>query len=73
MDGLKITLEQSSDALIQKEYCNGWTHDHYVSSVICFCPNGTIPIVFVNVPGAVHDSQIADYGNIYGKLCKMYC
>ena len=72
MDGLKITLEQSGDALIQEEYYNGWTHDHYVSSVICFCPDGTIPIVFVNVPGAVHDSQIADYGNIYDKLESVY-
>jgi hypothetical protein len=72
MDGLKITLEQSGDALIQEEYYNGWTHDHYVSSVICFCPDGTIPIVFVNVPGAVHDSQIADYGNIYDKLELVY-
>jgi len=31
MDGLKITLEQSSDALIQKHFYNGWKHDHYVS------------------------------------------
>jgi hypothetical protein len=72
MDGLKITLEQSGDALVQEQYYNGWTHDHYVSSVICFCPDGTIPIVFVNVPGAVHDSQIADYGNIYDKLELVY-
>ena len=72
MDGLKITLEQSGDALVQEQYYNGWTHDHYVSSVICFCPDGTIPIVFVNVPGAVHDSQIADYGNIYDKLEFVY-
>jgi hypothetical protein len=64
MDGLK---KQSGDALIQEQYYNGWTHDHYVSSVICVCPDGTIPIVFVNVPGAVQDSQVADYGNIYHK------
>ena len=44
MDGLKITLEQSGDALIQERFYNGWTHDHYVSSVLCFCPDGTIPI-----------------------------
>ena len=56
MDGLKITLEQSGDALI--------SNDHYVSSVLCFCPDGTIPIAYVNIPGAVHDSQIAVYGDI---------
>jgi hypothetical protein len=37
-------------------------------SVMCFCPDGTIPIVFCNIPGAVHDSQVADYGDIYNKL-----
>ena len=40
--------------------------------MICFCPDGTIPIVFVNVPGAVHDSQVADYGNIFDKLESVY-
>ena len=49
MDGLKITLEQSGDALIQERFYNGWTHDHYVSSVLCFCPDGTIPIAYVNI------------------------
>ena len=61
MDGVKLLLEQSGDALIQEQYYNGWTHDHYVTSVLCFCPDGTIPIAFVNVPGTVHDSQIAEY------------
>ena len=66
MDGLKITLEQSGDALIQECLYNGW------SSVLCFCPDGTIPIAYVNIPGAVHDSQIADYENIYDKLETVY-
>ncbi len=43
-------------------------HDHYVTSVFCFCPDGTIPIAFFNLPGSVHDSQVAEYGSIYGKL-----
>ena len=73
MDGLKITLEQSGDALIQEHFYNGWTHDHYVSSVLCFCPDRTIPIAYVNIPaGAVHDSQIANYGDIYDKLEIVY-
>ncbi len=33
-----------------------------------FCKDGAIPIAFFNVPGLVHDSQVAEYGNIYGKL-----
>jgi hypothetical protein len=46
MDGLKLMLEQSGNALIQEQFYNGWTHNHYVTSVMCFCPDGIIPIVF---------------------------
>jgi hypothetical protein len=72
MDGLKLMLEQSGDALIQEQFYNGWTHNHYVTSVMCFCPDGTIPIVFCNIPRAVHDSQVADYGDINNKLELVY-
>ncbi len=72
MDGLKLMLEQSGNALIQEQFYNGWMHDHYVTSVMCFCPDGTIPIVFCNIPGAVHDSQVADHGDIYVKLELVY-
>ena len=60
---------------VRRRYHSGevlWTHDHYVSSVLCFCPDGTIPIAYINVPGSVHDSQIADYGNIFDKLEMVY-
>jgi hypothetical protein len=40
--------------------------------VLYFCPNGKIPNVFVNIPCSVHDSQVADYGDIYGKLELVY-
>ena len=72
MDGLKITVEQSGDALTQERVYNGWTHYHYVSSVLCICPDGTIPIAYINIPGAVHDSQIADYGDIHDKIEMVY-
>ncbi len=72
MDGLKLMLEQSGDAIIQEKFYNGWMHNHYVTSVMCFCLDGTIPIVFCNIPGAVHDSQVADYGDIYDKLEYVY-
>ncbi len=65
MDGLKLFLQQSGNAIIQERYYNSWTHDHCVTSVFCFCPDGTIPIAFFNLPGSVHDSQVAEYGNIY--------
>jgi hypothetical protein len=44
MDGLKLMLEQAPNSTIQEQFYNGWTHDHYVTSVLCFCPEGTIPI-----------------------------
>jgi hypothetical protein len=72
MECLKLMLEQSGDALIQEQFYNGWTHDHYVTSVVYFCLDGTILIVFCNIPGAVQDSQVADYGDIYNKLELVY-
>ena len=72
MDGLKLYLQQSGNCEIQERYYNGWTHDHYVTSVFCFCPDGTIPIAFFNVPGSVHDSQVAEFGNIYNRLEEVY-
>ena len=72
MDGLKLYLQQSGNAEIQEWYYNGWTHRHYVTSVFCFCPDGTIPIAFFNVPGSVRDSQVAEFGNIYNKLEDVY-
>ena len=72
MDGLKLMLEMSGDAITQERYYNGWTHDDYVVLVLCFCPDGTIPIACINIPGSVHDSQVAEYGNIYNKLECVY-
>ncbi len=68
MDGLKLLLQQSGHEVIQGRFYNGWTHDHYVTSVFCFCPDGTIPIAFFNVPGCVHDSQVAKWGDVHDKL-----
>jgi hypothetical protein len=72
MDGLKLYLQQAGDATTQNKYYNGWTHDHYVTSMFVFCPDGTIPICCYNVPGAIHDSKVAELGNIYPKLEQVY-
>ena len=72
MDGLKLLLEQAPDCVIQNNFYNGWTHDHYVTSVFVFCPDGTIPIETYNVPGCIHDSMIADWGEIYEKMSTVY-
>lgn len=72
MDGLKLRLQRSGNNKIQNMFYNGWTHDHYVSCVFVFAPDGTIPICCYNVPGSIHDSKIAEWGNIYEKLERMY-
>lgn len=68
MDGLKLLLECSGDEEEQGDFYNGWTHDHYVTAVIVFCPDGTIPMCCYNVPGSQHDSKIARMGGLYDKL-----
>ncbi len=72
MDGLKLYLQQSGNTEIQACFYNGWTHGHYVTSVFVFCPDGTIPIAFFNVPGSVHDSQVVHWGKVYDKLGVVY-
>jgi hypothetical protein len=72
MDGLKLYLQTAGNAYIQEWYYNGWMHDHYVTSILCFCPDGTIPISFFGIPGSVHDSQVTEFRNIYKKLEEVY-
>jgi hypothetical protein len=68
MDGLKIPIEMPPDIDIQERFYNGWQHGHYITNVLCFCPDGTIPIAFVNLPGSMHDSMVAELGGIYDEL-----
>jgi hypothetical protein len=72
MDGLKLYLQTTGSADIQEHFYNGGMHDHYVTSIFCFCPNGTIQIAFFNIPGSVHDSQAAEFGNMFNKLEGVY-
>ena len=68
MDGLKLWIQQASSKQQQALFYNGWKHDYFVTAVMCFCPDGTIPMTFVNVPGAQHDSAVCELGGIYKKL-----
>lgn len=43
-------------------------HDHYVGNVFVFAPNGVVIACAINVPGAMHDSIIAEWCGIYGNL-----
>ena len=72
MDGLKVLIEEAPDGIVQSRFYNGWKSAHFVTSVLCFAPHGTIPACFYNVPGCTHDSTVADWGRIYTKLKKIY-
>ena len=72
MDGLKVMIEEAPDGIVQSRFYNGWKSAHFVTSVFCFAPDGTIPPCFYNVPGCTHDSTVADWGRIYTKLEKFY-
>jgi hypothetical protein len=68
MDGVKLYLQQAGDAKIQERFYNGWRHDHYVTNVFMFTPDGMIRLMVINLPGDTHDSTAAHYGFFYDKL-----
>ena len=72
MDGLKIKIDAAPDEITQSRFYNGWKHCHFVTAVLCFTPDGTIPACYYNVPGCSHDSTVADWGCLYEKLEKVY-
>ena len=64
MDGIKFYLQEAPTTTIQNRFYNGWTHDHYVSCVLVFAPNGTIVIASINLASCMHDSEVAHTCNI---------
>jgi hypothetical protein len=76
MDGLKLYLQQAGRkdgwGDVQNYFYNGWTHDHYVSNLFLFSPDGKIRKFFVNAPGCWHDSTLANASGIYDDLDKIY-
>ena len=40
MDGLNLPVQTSHDQEIENATFNGWLHDHFVSSVFAFAPDG---------------------------------
>ena len=53
---------------IENAFFNGWQHSHFVTCVLLFAPDGTIPAAVLNCPGSWHDSTIAEMGGLYTKL-----
>ena len=72
VDGLKLYLQQAGDSIIQSCFYNGWKHDHYVTNIFAFAPNGSIIACTLNAPGIWHDSTLAHWGSMYSKLQKCW-
>ena len=72
VDGLKLYLQQAGDSIIQSHFYNGWKHDHYVTTIFPFAPNGSIIACTLNAPGTWHDSTLAHWGSMYSKLPKCW-
>lgn len=72
MDGLKWNNQRAPDFMRQNMFYNGWTHSHYITNIIVFCPDGTILIMCYNAPGMMNDSSVAHAGNVYRKLEDLY-
>jgi DDE superfamily endonuclease len=72
MDGLKLYLQQAGKHDVQNYFYNGWTHDHYVSNLFLFSPDGKIRKYYLNAPGCWHDSTLANTSNVYNELDEIY-
>ena len=72
VDGLKLYLQQSGDSVIQSCFYNGWKHDHFVTNIFAFAPNGSIIACTLNAPGTWHDSTLAHWRSMYSKLQKCW-
>ena len=72
MDGLKLHLQRSENHQTQNIFFNGWTHDHYVSNLFLFSPDGKIRACYINAPGNMHDSTMAKRGGVYAKFDKLF-
>ena len=71
-DGVKLLLESTDNDLVQSMLYNGWTHDHYVTNLLVFAPDGTIIDCVLNCPGSMHDSELAYFGGVYDRLRDHY-
>ena len=72
VDGLKLNLQQAGNSIIQSHFYNGWKHDHFLTNIFAFAPNGSIIACTLNAPGTWHNSTLAHWGSMYLKLQKCW-
>jgi hypothetical protein len=53
-------------------FYNKWTCKHYVNCLFVFAPDGMIVMCLINAPGSIHDSTMAEWGDVYTKLEIVY-
>jgi DDE superfamily endonuclease len=71
-DGLKLSFQSCDGLDEQSMYYNGWTHGHYITNLLVFSMDGRIINAVLNAPGSVHDSTLAEWGNVYETLESVY-
>lgn len=72
VDGLKLRMHVPGADNTQSIFYNGWTHDHYVSNLFLFTPDGKVRKYFLNAPGTWHDSTLAIASMMYHDLDDVY-
>ncbi len=59
IDGIHISIQNSSDHKSQNSNYNGWLAGVTISCVFLFVPTGKISWAAVNFPGSYHDASVA--------------
>ncbi len=72
MDGVKLLLESTGLGDEQNNYYNSWKQDHYVSNLFLFTPDGKIRGCYLNAPGVLHDSTLANWGSLYKDVDRIF-
>ena len=70
IDGLRLELHPCAESDMENAYYNGYTHDHYVSNVFLFTPDGCVSYAITNCPGNWHDSVVSRTGGLYDILIR---
>ena len=72
MDGIKLSIEKAPEEDKQNIFFKEWKQGHCVTAVLCFAPDGTVPIAYFNLPGCASDSNVCNLGGVYAKLEQVY-
>jgi len=75
MDGLKLVMQRPGyreGSNVQTLFYNGWTSQHCLSNLFIFSPDRKIRHAYVNCPGSMHDSTMANNSGIYVHLEAIY-